>query len=71
MNNRAGAGVTIAGVRMVLVFMFSAVYPAYAQHGGPPRATPVRVAPVEVATVDHEISAIGTLRADESVMIRS
>jgi membrane fusion protein (multidrug efflux system) len=38
--------------------------------GGAPPAMPVKVAPVKVTTVNVEISAVGTLLAEESVMIR-
>ncbi|BAP58242.1 RND family efflux transporter MFP subunit [Thioploca ingrica] len=38
--------------------------------GGPP-ALPVKTAPVKIGTVTDEITTIGTLRAEESVVIRS
>lgn len=38
--------------------------------GGKPPAMPVKVAPVKVQTVNVEISAVGTLLAEEAVMIR-
>ena len=40
------------------------------QTGGPP-AIPVKIAPVKIGTVSDEITTIGTLRAEESVVIRS
>ncbi len=38
--------------------------------GGPP-ALPVKIAPVKIGTVIDEVTTIGTLRAEESVVIRS
>ena len=40
------------------------------QASGPP-AIPVKIAPVKIGTVSDEITTIGTLRAEESVVIRS
>jgi len=37
---------------------------------GAPRAVPVEMSPVKSATLDDEISAVGTLRSNESVVIR-
>lgn len=39
--------------------------------GGPPMAMPVEITKVETGTVTRDISAVGTLRANESVIIRS
>lgn len=39
--------------------------------GGPPPAMPVETAKVETGTVTRDISAVGTLRANESVILRS
>ncbi len=38
--------------------------------GGPPRPTSVKAAPVKLATVTNDISAVGSLLANESVIIR-
>ncbi|MBI4192285.1 MAG: efflux RND transporter periplasmic adaptor subunit [Betaproteobacteria bacterium] len=37
---------------------------------GPPPGTPVKAAPVKVGAVNNEVSAVGTLLGNESVMIR-
>lgn len=44
--------------------------PTLRQQGGPPRATPVEVALVLTGTVSVDISAVGSLLANESVVIR-
>jgi membrane fusion protein (multidrug efflux system) len=38
--------------------------------GGPPPGMPVKAAPVKVGTVNIEVSAVGTLLGNESVMVR-
>jgi len=38
--------------------------------GGPPPGMPVKAVPVKVGTVKHEVTAVGSLLADESVIIR-
>jgi len=38
--------------------------------GGPPKGLPVKAVPVKVGAVSNEISAVGTLLAEESVIIR-
>jgi membrane fusion protein (multidrug efflux system) len=38
--------------------------------GGPPMGMPVKASPVEVAAIDLDVQAVGTLLADESVTIR-
>ncbi len=43
---------------------------AAAAAAGPPKGLPVKAAPVTVGTVTNEISAVGSLLAEESVIIR-
>jgi membrane fusion protein (multidrug efflux system) len=38
--------------------------------GGPPKGLPVKAVPVKVGTVTNEVTAVGTLLAEESVIIR-
>jgi membrane fusion protein (multidrug efflux system) len=38
--------------------------------GGPPKGLPVKALPVRVGTVTNEVSAVGSLLAEESVLIR-
>jgi membrane fusion protein (multidrug efflux system) len=38
--------------------------------GGPPKGLPVKALPVKVGTVTNEVSAVGSLLAEESVIIR-
>ena len=62
------------GKKWLLIIIVGLWSPATAQPpnqaGGPP-AIPVKIAPVKIGTVSEEITTIGTLRAEESVVIRS
>jgi len=53
---------------LITLFYSFLILKSYAQ---PPMAMPVEVAPVKIDTVKIEVTAIGTLRAQESVAIRS
>jgi len=66
---------------LILALAFACAGPALAQapkkgggpdaaKGGPPRAMPVRAAAAKIAPAVDEAGAIGTLRADESVVVR-
>ncbi|HEX9180258.1 MAG TPA: efflux RND transporter periplasmic adaptor subunit [Burkholderiales bacterium] len=59
--------------RAVAAALALVIAPVLAQPGPPggkPPPMPVKVAPVKVGTVNVEISAVGTLLAEEAVMIR-
>lgn len=58
---------SVKGVLLALVILFTGV--ASAQPGGPP-AMPVKVAPVTKDAVAVDITALGTLRSEEAVMVR-
>ena len=60
--------------RWVLITVIGLLSTAAAQppsQGGSPPALPVKIAPVKIGTVTDEVTTIGTLRAEESVVIRS
>jgi membrane fusion protein (multidrug efflux system) len=62
-----------AAVLTALLALASAPAGLRAQAGKPPgkpMGLPVKAAPVKVGTVTHEVTAVGTLLADESVVIR-
>ena len=44
--------------------------PAAAAPSGPPKGLPVKAVPVTVGDVSNEITAVGSLLAEESVVIR-
>ncbi len=52
------------------VTMLAVAPPLHAQQAGGPPATPVKVVPVARETVIETLTAVGTLRANESVLIR-
>lgn len=57
--------------RALVLFAFALPVPALAQAAaGKPSAVPVKASPVRVSTLSTEVSAVGTLLANESVMIR-
>jgi membrane fusion protein (multidrug efflux system) len=58
-------------VRVAAVTLLLAVAPAFAQQPAkPPAALPVKAVPAKLARAVIETGAIGSLRADESIMIR-
>ena len=59
----------VCGIVFSGLLAFSAATPAQ-QPKQKPAGLPVKAAPVVTGTVTHDVSAVGTLLADESVMIR-
>jgi membrane fusion protein (multidrug efflux system) len=58
-------------VRVAAVTLLLALAPAFAQQPAkPPAALPVKAVPAKLARAVIETGAIGSLRADESIMIR-
>ncbi len=58
------------GVAAMLCALTAAAQTPKGAPGGPPPGMPVKAAPVKVGTISKEVSAVGTLIANESVMVR-
>ncbi len=59
-----------AGAVALLLALTAAAQDPKGKGPGAPPAMPVKAVPVKVGTVTHEVSAVGSLLANESVMIR-